>query len=86
MAQWWPPLSPALDGGRARAATGAWLPGASVASVVEELKLDCATLQRQRCVYGCALAEYRDRVREPPLYTYATRKLESKKARRKNLL
>ena len=44
MAQWWPPLSPALDGGRARAATGAWLPGTSVASVVEELKLDCATL------------------------------------------
>ena len=83
MAQWWPPLSPALDGGRARAATGAWLPGTSVASVVEELKLDCATLQRQRCVYGCALAEYRDRVREPPLYTYATRKLESKKQERK---
>ena len=59
MAQWWPPLSPALDGGRARAAIGAWLPGTSVASVVEELKLDCATLQRQRCVYGCALAECR---------------------------
>ena len=54
MAQWWPPLSPALDGGRARAATGAWLPGTSVASVVEELKLDCATLQRQRCVYCTA--------------------------------
>ena len=83
MAQWWPPLSPALDGGRARAATGAWLPGTSVASVVEELKLDCATLQRQRCVYGCALAECRDRVREPPLHTYATRKLESKKQERK---
>ena len=58
MPRWWPRPSPALDGGRARAATGAWLPGTSVASVVEELKLDCATLQRQRCVYGCALAEY----------------------------
>ena len=70
MAQWWPPLSPALDGGRACAAIGAWLPGTSVASVVEELKLDCATLQRQRCVYGCALAECRDRMRGPPRYTH----------------
>ena len=70
MPRWWARPSPALDGGRARAATGAWLPGTSVASVVEELKLDCATLQRQRCVYGCALAECRDRVREPPLHTW----------------
>ena len=50
MPRWWPRSYPALDGGRARAATGAWLPGTSVASVVEELKLDCTTLQLQRCV------------------------------------
>ena len=49
MPRWWARPSPALDGGRARAATGAWLPGTrglepplTIAvdrlSVVEELK------------------------------------------------
>ena len=51
MPRWWRRPSPALDGGRARAATGAWLPGTSIASVVEELKLDCTTLQLQRCAW-----------------------------------
>ena len=85
MAQWWPPLSPALDGGRARAATGAWLPGTSVASVVEELKLDCATLQRQRCVY-CTAA----RLQRPSEGAAGTHicytETRMKKGRRKNLL
>ena len=55
MPRWWPRPSPALDGGRARAATGAWLPGTSVASIVEELKLALTTLlskivpHRRRC-------------------------------------
>ena len=77
MARWWPRPSPALDAGRARAATGAWLPGISVASVVEELKL-----RRCNCsgVYGCALAESRDRVTQgrdrPATHTYATQKVE----------
>ena len=83
MPRWWPPLSPALDGGRARAATGAWLPGTSVASVVEELKLDCTTLQRQRCVRLRACRMQRPSEGAAALHTYATRKLESKKKERK---
>ena len=51
MPRWWPRPSPALDNGRARAATGAWLPGTPVASVAEKLKLDCTTLQLQRCAW-----------------------------------
>ena len=47
MPRWWPRPSPAVYGGRARTATGEWLPGTSIASVVEELKLDCTTQQLQ---------------------------------------
>ena len=64
------------SGPRARAATGAWLPGTSIhrLSVVEGSK---AGLYTRRCncssVRGCALAECRDRVSEgaAPLHTCA---------------
>ena len=78
MPRWWRRPSPALDGGRARAATGAWLPGTSIASVVEELKLDCTTLQLQRCAWLRACRMQRPSEGAALLHTYATRKLESK--------
>ncbi len=59
MPRWWPRPSPAVYGGRARTATGEWLPGTSIASVVEELKLDCTTQQLQLCVRLCACSMYR---------------------------
>ena len=86
MAQWWPPLSPALDGGRARAATGAWLPGTSIPSVVEAFKLDCTTLQLQRCAWLRACRMHRPSEGAAPHYTRATRSYTEARIKKKKQL
>ena len=88
MPRWWPRPSPALDGGRARAATGAWLPGTSIASVVEELKLDCTTLQLQRCAWLRACRMQRPSEGAAPLlrYTHMLHGSSNQKERKKTLL
>ena len=85
MPRWWPRPSPALDGGRARAATGAWLPGTSVASVVEELKLDCTTLQLQRCVRLRTCRMQRPSEGAAPLHTHMLHVSSNQKKERKKL-
>ena len=87
MPRWWPRPSPALDGGRARAATGAWLPGTSIASVVEELKLDCTTLQLQRCAWLRACRMQRPSEEgAAPLHTHMLHGSSNQKERKKKLL